>query len=222
VTNINDNKTIFLLVGESGSGKSTLAEYMCDMFNMTQIQSYTTRHMRYEGEKGHIFVDPENFPKNGLVAFTIFNKHRYCATVTQVEENDVYVIDLAGIEYFREHYHGNKNICIIYVNTNERERNIRMLAREDSCDDAYSRIVNDRIAFKAVRVFADIIVDNNGSCKYYMIRSLADQYYKKYGKHIANRMTEDFLGLKYTETDNPYENAREYISEDNTDNEVQI
>ena len=55
------NNTILLIVGASGTGKTTVANTLSKMFGMKQIQSYTTRPPRYEGEKGHIFVTDEEF-----------------------------------------------------------------------------------------------------------------------------------------------------------------
>ena len=90
---------ILLLIGASGSGKSTVARYLCEQYGLRQIDSYTTRPPRYRGESGHIFITDEEFDQlQDFVGYTLYNGHRYGATAQQVEENDIYVIDPAGVE----------------------------------------------------------------------------------------------------------------------------
>lgn len=102
---------ILLLIGASGSGKSTVARYLCEQYGLRQIDSYTTRPPRYRGEPGHIFITDEEFDQlQDFVGYTLYNGHRYGATAQQVEENDIYVIDPAGVEFFRTAYHGDKKV----------------------------------------------------------------------------------------------------------------
>ena len=99
------NKFIVLLMGKSGSGKTTIADVLNKKYGWTSIQSYTTRSPRYPKETGHIFVTDEEFDALGeMVAYTEFAGARYCATTQQVEENQVYVIDPDGYEYFMKAY----------------------------------------------------------------------------------------------------------------------
>ena len=108
--------TIFLIIAPSGAGKTTLAGQLEKMYGLQSIQSYTTRPPRYDGETGHIFVSDKEFDElKDMVAYTEFCGHRYCATAEQVENNDLYVIDPKGVEYFRQAYHGNKQIKTIYI-----------------------------------------------------------------------------------------------------------
>ena len=63
---------------------------MENSYGLIQLQSYTTRPPRYEGEKGHIFVSKREFdllyPR---VAYTNYNGYEYYATITQVNESDL-------------------------------------------------------------------------------------------------------------------------------------
>ena len=145
---MNKFNTIFLIVGPSGSGKSTICERLTKERHLTQIQSYTTRAPRYIGEKGHIFVTDEEFDKlTDLVGYTEFDGHRYAGTSAQVEENDIYLIDPAGVEYFRENYHGEKHVCVVGIWATEAVRKKRMFLRGDLEDAIVRRLEGDRATF---------------------------------------------------------------------------
>ena len=146
------NNTILLIVGASGTGKTTVANTLSKMFGMRQIQSYTTRPPRYEGEKGHIFVTDEEFNRlEKLVAYTEYGDYRYCATTEQVEENDIYVIDPDGVEYFKNVYPGNKTIKLVYLFNTRSVRFNRMLDRGDKFADVVKRLEQDDEIFSKER-----------------------------------------------------------------------
>ena len=137
------SKFIFLIVGASGSGKSAIVEQLENKYNLKSIQSYTTRPKRSENEAGHIFVTDAEFDKlTDMVAYTKFDNNRYCAITEQVENNDLYVIDPKGIEYFREHYHGNKDVKIIYIDSYLSIRYERMKKRAEENGNSYTESVN--------------------------------------------------------------------------------
>lgn len=154
---------IYLIVGRSGSGKTAIVEYIQNNFkNMTSIESYTTRPRRFDGETGHIFVTDEEFNKlTDFVAYTEFDGYRYAATAQQVEENDFYVIDPAGIRYFLGHYKGQKVMHVVVIDAPLHVRFMRMCKR-DGALKALKRIWHDRHAFGHVEDFADIIIRNDG------------------------------------------------------------
>ena len=103
------NKPLFLFVGPSGSGKTAVAEYLESTQGYKSVQSYTTRSPRYENETGHIFVSNDEFDKlQDLVAYTEYNGNKYCATSEQVDEADIYVIDVPGVEVFLKKYKNTK------------------------------------------------------------------------------------------------------------------
>ena len=150
---------IMLLVGESGCGKSTIAKKLCEEHGLKQVESYTTRPPRYPGEKGHIFVSEEVFDKlDGIVGFTRFDRHFYCATETQVEDCDIYVIDPAGVDYFMEKYHGKKKVCVVKIEVDLKHRMYRIMDRGDAWEDITRRLKNDEAAFASVK--ADVVIEN--------------------------------------------------------------
>lgn len=151
---------ICLLVGESGSGKTTIASILENDYDYKQLMSYTTRPPRCDGEVGHVFVSDEEFDKlTDMVGYTEFNGYRYCATAQQVEENDIYVIDPAGVDYFKHAYRGDKNVVVIYISVDRGERFVRMINRGDPAEKVYERLLNDDEAFANVE--ADYTIYND-------------------------------------------------------------
>lgn len=141
-------KYIYLLVGPSGSGKSTVADILNRKYGWKVVDSYTTRPPRYPDEKGHIFVTQYEFDKlDNRIAYTEFNGYEYCATLDQIEESDVYIIDPAGVDYFAAVYDGCKIPVIFYLDISEDDALINMLKRNDTESDAIRRIGNDAEEF---------------------------------------------------------------------------
>ena len=179
--------TIFLIVGVSGSGKTTIVEQLEQKYGLKSIQSYTTRSKRHENETGHIFVTDDEFDKlTDFVGYTEFAGNKYCATSAQVETNDLYVIDPKGVDYFREHYNGNKTVKVIYIDSPVSVVYERMLQRAvendvnyvEAVDSALARIENDVIEFadyihRTAKV--DFTVTNNLDTD---INDLVDKIYR--------------------------------------------
>lgn len=134
---------IYLIVAPSGAGKTTVTEFLGTKYGLKSIQSYTTRPPRYDGETGHTFISDEEFDKlTDIVAYTEFAGNRYCATAQQVEENDLYVIDPKGIDYFKESYKGGKQIKIIYIESDLTTRYECMKKRAEDNGAAYLEAVD--------------------------------------------------------------------------------
>lgn len=141
-------RPFILLVGPSGTGKTTIAEELEKEYGMKSIQSYTTRPPRYPGETGHTFIDDEGFDQlENMVGYTVFNGYRYCATEHQVATHDIYVIDPVGVEYFKQHYKGNREWRVYYLSAPDIIRERRMRKRGDSIEKVKARLENDKEAF---------------------------------------------------------------------------
>ena len=147
---------IFLIVGCSGSGKTTITEQLEQRYGLKSIQSYTTRAKRSENETGHIFVSDKEFDKlTNLVGYTEFAGNRYCATAEQVENNDLYIIDPKGVDFFMKAYKGSKTPKIIFINSDLTTRYERMKSRAEENGSTYmeavksslERITNDVVEF---------------------------------------------------------------------------
>lgn len=164
-----DNNFLVLLVGASGSGKTTLAERMELLFGWKSVVSYTTRPKRTPNETGHIFVSDAEFDeimaKNNIVAYTDYNGYRYCATQTQADNAQIYVIDIPGVEYFRKRYTGDKRIYTVFIDLPEGVRRSRMQMRGDT-DTINARLETDREKFseeQVAKLKPDLVIDQEYS-----------------------------------------------------------
>ena len=136
---------LFLFVGRSASGKTTIANMLEEQYGYKQVQSYTTRPKRYEGETGHIFISKEDFDKlEDIVAYVKYDGNEYCATSKQLDECDIYVIDPIGVEtLFKNYKNAQRPICIIYFDAAIKTRIDRMINRCDSDMEIVSRLYHD-------------------------------------------------------------------------------
>jgi len=159
------NNTILLLVGESGSGKTAVAKVLNEQYGLKTLPSYTTRPKRYENEKGHTFVSEKEFRNikiKDIAAYSSIGDYEYCATSQQIDDNDVYIIDLEGIRTFRNNYKGSKKVKIVYLKVSQDLRKQRMKKRGDTEKNINFRLRNDAVAFNGIKELADIIIENNG------------------------------------------------------------
>ena len=139
------NKPLFLFCGRSASGKTTIANILSERYGYVQVESYTTRKPRFDGETGHIFVSKEEFDNLGeLAAYTHYNDNDYGTTFEQLEISDIYVVDVPGIESLLEKLKNDKRpICILYFKTSAYNRILRMIDRGDSDMMIISRLLQD-------------------------------------------------------------------------------
>lgn len=143
MTNQMNNRPLYLFVAKSASGKTTVANILEEKYGYKQVQSYTTRPPRYDGEVGHTFVSEQEFDNLGeLAAYTEYNGYRYGTTVKQLEECDIYVIDVPGVETLLKKNIG-RPIVIIYFNTTVYTRILRMVDRNDSDSAIIARLLQD-------------------------------------------------------------------------------
>ena len=137
------NKPLYLFVAKSASGKTTIANILEEKHGYKQVQSYTTRPPRYHGEVGHIFVNNQEFDSLGeLAAYTEYDGNKYGTTVKQLEECDIYVIDVPGVETLLKK-NIDRPIVIIYFNTTVYTRIRRMMNRHESDSTIIARLLQD-------------------------------------------------------------------------------
>ena len=137
------NKPLYLFIGRSASGKTTVANILERVGKYKSVQSYTTREQRFEGETGHIFVTDEQFNElKDIVAYNVYNNNQYGATKEQVDNSDIYVIDVPGVEMLLGKYDTERPIVVLYFDASIRTRIDRMIGRHD-CAAIISRLYND-------------------------------------------------------------------------------
>lgn len=145
------SKNIYLIVGPSGSGKTTLCNILEEEYGLKMLNSYTTRPPRYEGEVGHVFVTKEEFEQlQDKCAYTYFNGYEYCATIEQIDESDLYVIDPDGVEFLLDSYDRGKQIVPFILNVSAGNAIKRMKERGDNAEKIIERFLHDVEAFKDV------------------------------------------------------------------------
>lgn len=162
---------IFLIVGASGSGKSAISRILQKDYGLKAVQSYTTRPPRYEGEEGHIFITEDEYRELAFssVACTEIGGYHYCATERQVDTNDLYVIDPAGVMWLDLCYGGSKTPVVLYIDASRKVRKERMYKRGDSPKEVAFRLRHDRKEFawfekRAQRQqlrYMSFVIDNN-------------------------------------------------------------
>lgn len=138
------NNPLFLFVGRSASGKTTIANMIEKQYEYNQLSSYTTRPKRFDEETGHVFITDDEFDRlQDIIAYTEYNKYRYCATKDQIDNSSIYVIDVPGVETLLQKYQSDRPIVVVYFDTNIRTRIDRMIDRHDSDMEIVSRLYND-------------------------------------------------------------------------------
>ena len=138
------NKPLYLFVGKSASGKTTIANLLENEYGCKQVQSFSTRTPRYEGETGHMFITEDEFNNLGeLVAYTFYNGNKYGTTAQQVDECNIYVIDVPGVETLLQKYKTDRAIYVIYFDASIHTRINRMIDRGDHDNSIISRLLED-------------------------------------------------------------------------------
>lgn len=139
------DKPLYLFIGQSGSGKTTVANMLSDKYGYRQIWSYCTRPPRYENEPGHVFISESEFDSLGeLAAYTKYNNYRYGTTFEQLNDADIYVIDVPGLESLLQKLRDDdRPICVFYFDTSVYNRIHRMINRGDCDTMIISRLLQD-------------------------------------------------------------------------------
>jgi guanylate kinase len=161
-------KTRFLycFLAPSGAGKDKVTNTLCRTYGFTKIPSYTTRLQRKNDPadiNNHIFINKTEFNnlKPDLFCYDNYDNNDYGATEQQAHKYNFYVVNASGIKWFHNNYHGDVQIKVIYLDTDESTRKVRMMQRGDNWNQINKRIVTDSIEFKNAKDLADIIIPND-------------------------------------------------------------
>ena len=156
----NNEHVVLCLMGKTASGKDTLANKLCERAGLRKVISYTTRPRRTNEGDTHIFISDDEYQaleNSGQIAtFTQIGQYKYCCTVDQLYESDVYVIDPIGVQNLRKLDLSNIRLVTIYVNTPDEIRKDRALnKRGDDRLVFMKRDVAEREQFRSMLRNAD-------------------------------------------------------------------
>ena len=84
-----------------------------------------------------------------------FDEYNNCATAEQIENNDLYIIDPKGVDFFMKSYKGSKTPKVIFISSDMTTRYERMKSRAEEDGNKYintvksslERITNDVVEF---------------------------------------------------------------------------
>ena len=151
---------LLCIIGKSASGKDFLTNKLCERTGLKQIISYTTRERRANEGDTHIFISDEEYQQlqddSQIAAFTQIGPYKYCCTVEQLYENDLYVIDYRGLQYLRELNLPNLRLVTVFINVPDDVREYRALnQRKDDKAKFRARSFAEREQFRDMLKNAD-------------------------------------------------------------------
>ena len=155
------DKPLSLFVGKSASGKTTIATMLESKYGHKQVQSYTTRKPRYDGEYGHIFVSDEEFHNLGdFAAYTFYNGFHYGTTFEQLSQCSIYVIDIPGVKDLLNKLKAQERpIRVFYFDAAVSTRIDRMIDRDASDMEIVSRLHHDDTTYDWYRDLDKLVWD---------------------------------------------------------------
>lgn len=128
---MNKEHTLLCLLGKTASGKDFLANRLCERMGLKQLISYTTRERRVNEGDTHIFITDAEYQKlqdeGHIAAFTQIGQYKYCCTVEQLYEADIYIIDYQGLKHLRELNLPNLRFVTVFINVPDDIREDRAL-----------------------------------------------------------------------------------------------
>lgn len=144
----NKEHVLLCLLGKTASGKDFLVNKLCERAGLKQLVSYTTRERRINEGDTHIFITDEQYQQlqdeGQIAAFTQIGQYKYCCTIDQLYENDVYVIDYRGLKHLRELNLPELRLVTVFINVPDDVREYRALNQRK----------DDKVKFRA-RSFAE-------------------------------------------------------------------
>ena len=187
---MNKEHVLLCLMGRTASGKDTLARKLCERVGLRQIISYTTRPRRTNEGDTHIFISDAEYQaledSGQIAAFTQIGPYRYCCTVEQLYNNDIYVIDPEGVKHLRALNLPDLRLVTVYVNVPDDVRTERALNKRG--DDRLVLMKRDRAERDQFRTMLrnadfDYAIPNIDIAKAYSVLRWISQIEKVWKNH---------------------------------------
>ena len=156
----NKEHTTLLVLGKSASGKDTLVNHLCSRTGLDQLISYTTRPRRTNEGETHRFVSKEDYQKmlsnNEVAVDTNIAGNYYWATIQQLYEADVYIIDYVGYKKLKELNLPGLRLVSVFINVPDSIREERALnKRGDDRLTFRKRCIDENSQFREMLKNAD-------------------------------------------------------------------
>jgi guanylate kinase len=157
---MNKEHTLLLIVGRTASGKDSLVNKLCERTGLKQLISYTTRERRVNEGDTHIFITDVEYQQlqdeGQIAAFTQIGQYKYCCTIEQLYQSDLYVIDYLGLKHLRELNLPNLRLVTVFVNVPDQIRETRALnQRKDDKFVFRKRSLDEAAQFREMLKNAD-------------------------------------------------------------------
>lgn len=176
-------------VGPSGCGKDTAARYIGDLPGFHLVTLCTTRPKRdTETGKEYHFMEPDEFLTkllNGnLLNAQEFREWYYGLSIEDLSENEINVMAMSNtmVEQMMEDNNKNINLKIMYIETDDKQRLLHILNREEEpdCKEVCRRYLSDVNDYENNEELADW-------CSYFIFNDYDDIFLYRL-KQLVKRM----------------------------------
>ena len=145
------------IIGPSGCGKDTAARWLSDTFpnKYKFVKLHTTRPQRNEEDDGYYFYSPASFLEQVLNGNMLnaqeFRGWYYGLHKEALYEKYINVLPMNNemMQQMREENRDDYILKVIYINTDDKQRLLHILARENDidCNEVCRRFLSDKIDY---------------------------------------------------------------------------